>query len=87
MSDFEAMAERGKQIYAEKYQKSYELDHFGEFVVIDVITEGAYLGKSPEDAYKNAKSKGKKGPFHLIRVGSAGAYRVSYTSNANTDWL
>ena len=87
MSNFEAMAARAKEIYDESYKSSYELEHIGEYLVIDVSTEQAYLGESPEDAYESATKSDAKGPFHLIRIGHAGAYRVSYTSNAHSDWL
>ena len=81
-------AERGEKIYNEKYKSAFEAEHYGKFVAIDVMTEKAHVGDSPEDAIELARKENPKGIFHLVKVGSAGAFRVSYTNpNANLDWL
>jgi hypothetical protein len=38
------------------------------------------LGKSPEDALENAKKEFTNRIFHLIRIGYAGVYKVSWSS-------
>jgi hypothetical protein len=53
-------------------------------LAIDVISEQAYLGQTPEEAYENARRSGAaKGIFHLMKIGSSGAYRVSYSPNGD----
>jgi hypothetical protein len=82
-------AARGEKIYAEKYKSAFEAEHYGKFVAIDIITEQAHIADSAEDAIELARKNNPKGIFHLVKVGSTGAFRVSYTSNpnANMDWL
>lgn len=81
-------AERGEKIYNEKYKPAFEAEHYGKFVAIDVMTEQAPVADSPEEAIDLARKANPKGIFHLVKVGSVGAFRVSYTSpNTNLDWL
>ena len=82
-----AIVEAGERIYRDKYQKEYEANHRGKFLAIDVQTEEAYLGDTSEEPLRAGRNVSPKGIFHLVRVGSPGAFRVSYTSNANVDWL
>lgn len=87
LSNPKAIAERGEAIYREKYKAAYEAEHLGKFVAIDVASGDAYVGDSAEEVLEEARAKAPKGFFHLIRVGSPGAFRVSYTSNATLDWI
>ncbi len=87
LSNPKAIAERGEQIYRDKYQSGYELEHPGQFVAIDITTEKPYIASSAKEALELAGADSPKGIFHLVRVGSAGAFRVSYTSNAAVDWI
>lgn len=72
------IASEGERLYAERHKARLEREVPGEYVVIDVLTGEAYTGVYPEDAFATAKAKAPTGLFHLIRVGSAGAYRVSH---------
>ena len=81
------IAERGERIYSDNFRVSFEREHLGKFVAIDVTTEKAYLGDTPEEAYGAGRKSSPAGVFHLIRVGSPGAYKVSYTSNGAMDWV
>lgn len=81
------IVERGEQIYRDMYQEAYEREHDGKFVAIDVRTKNAYVGDSPEAVLKDARDDAPQGLFHLIKVGSAGAFRVSYSNNATVDWI
>ena len=81
------IAEHGERIYSDNFREKFEKEYLGKFVAIDVTTEKAYVGDSPEEAYGTARQNSPKGVFHLIRVGSPGAYKVSYTSNAAMDWI
>jgi len=87
LSNPKAIAERGEQIYREKYQSAYESKHPGKFVAIDTASEKTYIADSPREALESARHDAPKGTFHLVRVGAPGAFRVSYTSNASVDWI
>lgn len=82
-----AIAEAGERIYNEQYRANFEREHSGKFVAINVHTEHATLGDTPEAALEQAKKNDPSGVFHLIRVGSVGAFRVSYSQHGNNDWL
>ena len=77
-------AEAGQAIYAEKYKDQYEAAYPDQFVAINLRTERAYVAHHPEDALCQAKDDDPEGLFHLIKIGSAGAFKVSYTSLAPT---
>ena len=81
------IAERGESIYNEKYRKKYESKHPGKFVAINVDSGTAHIGDTPEAAYQAARDDDPGGTFHLIKVGSPGAYRVTYSSSGALDWL
>jgi len=81
------IAKAGQEIYEKRYKAAYEREHGGKFVAIDVATEAAYLAETPEAALHAAKGASPSGVFHLIRIGSPGAFRVSYTSNGRDSWL
>lgn len=82
-----ALAEAAEKIYSAKYRVDFETLHIGKFAVIDVVTEQAYLGETPEEAYNQARQAAPKGLFHLIKVGEPGAFRVSYAADARVDWV
>jgi len=81
------IAERGEAIYNDKYRKKYEDKHQGKFVIIDVVSEKAYLGDTVDQAFTAAREGAPAGVFHLIKVGAPGAFRVSYSSGAALDWV
>ena len=77
--DPEAVATAGEQIYKEHYQALYEKQHTGEYVVIDVTTNKAYVATFPEDAMHAAKKDFPEGIFYLIKIGSPAAFKVSHS--------
>jgi len=87
LSHPKAVAERGRKIYADNYRAEYEREHMGKFVAIDVLTGAAYLGDTAGEAFDAAHSAAPNGLFHLIRVGSAGAFQMRYTDHASMDGL
>jgi hypothetical protein len=87
LSDPRSVAEAGERIYKEKYRDEYEKTHAGEFVAIDVLSQQAYIARTPSDALKLARDASPSGIFHLIKIGSAGAFQVSHSLNARPDWL
>jgi len=86
-NDPKVIAGHGEDIYQAKYKVEYEAKHPGKFVAIDIVTEKSYIADSPTEALELARKDSPKGLFHLIKVGSLGAFKVSYTSRATTDWL
>ncbi len=87
LSNPQAFADRGESIYREKYKERYEDLHKGRFVAIDVATEEAYIGGSPVEAMIKGRNADPTGLFYLIKVGSAGAFRVRHTSDAANHWF
>ncbi len=74
---------QGQKIYDEKYRVKFEKQHPGQFVAIEIQSKEAFVGETPERAYELVQKKHPMGVFHLIKIGSPGAYKVSYTSNAS----
>ena len=81
------IAEKGERIYDERYRKEYEGKHNGRFVVVEIGSEETLIGDVAEDVFEEARQKFPEGVFHLIKVGAAGAYRVTYSSSAALDWV
>lgn len=85
----DAIAQEGERIYAARYKAAMEADRPGQFVAIDITTEAAYPGEHPEQALGAARNTNPHGVFHLIRIGSAGAFKVSHMSahDRSNNWL
>jgi hypothetical protein len=81
------IAKAGQEIYERKYRANYEPVYSGQFVVIDVKSEEVFVAPHPEEAIKKARLKSPTGIFHLIKVGSPGAYKVSYSLNVRRQWI
>lgn len=87
ISNPKAAAELGEKIYEKRYKDTYEREHPGMFVAINVLTETPYISETPEGALDAAYKAAPGGIFHLIQVGHVGAFRVSYTQSASVDWF
>jgi len=87
ISNPKAAAELGEKIYRERYKDAFEQEHAGKFVAINVLNEDTYISDTPETALDTAYAANPAGLFHLIQVGHAGAFRVSYTQSSSVDWL
>ena len=74
------IAEEGQRIYEEKHKADLEQDHFGKYIAIDVLTGCFYMDKFPEMAVEKAQNQAPHGIFHLIRIGSPSAFKVSFGS-------
>jgi len=82
------IAQEGQKIYQQKYAADYETKFSGKFVAINVVTGEAYVDDLPEAAIAKGQAVSGDGIFHLMKVGSSGAFRVSYSSNpARDSWL
>ena len=86
-SDPAAVAEAGKLIYEKNFKGEYETAHRGKFVVIDVQSQKAYLGKSSLEAYQLARQDAPTGLFHLLKIGARAAFKVNFNSHAHYDWM
>ena len=63
-------ADRALEIYERKYKEDFERRYKGQFVVIDVHSEEAYVHKSSAGAYQDARRVAPLGLFYMLRVGS-----------------
>ena len=82
------LAEKGEAIYRTKYQHEYEQLYPGKYVAIDLNTEKAFVADTPEAAVALLQKDNPKSYFHLVRVGSAGVFKVGYSVHSNErDWL
>lgn len=84
------IAESGERIYREKFQEEFERVNAGKFAAIDIDSETAYVGDTATEAIREAQQKVPNGKFHLVRVGSPGAFRIGYSSgpqNGGIDWI
>lgn len=81
------IAEAGESIYKEKYRDDYEEKYPAQFVAIDVETKGAFVDILPEKAMEKGRKVNPVGLFHLMKIGASGAFRMSYVSDARSDWL
>lgn len=81
------IAERGEKIYNDKYRERYEKKHLGQFVVIEIASEKAYVADTPETALTEARKANPAGVFYLIKVGAPGAFRLSYSPGGALDWV
>ena len=81
------ISEAGEKIYKERYQEEHEKLHLGRFAAIDVLSEKIVVADSPESAILEAQKTAPGGLFHLIKIGSPGAFRVSHFAHAGRGWL
>ena len=86
LTDPGKIAKAAEEIYTSNYKEKLEKSNSGEFAVIDVRSREAYVGKFAEDALGDAREKAPNGVFHLIRIGSPGAFRVGYVGQQGTSW-
>lgn len=81
------IVEAGERIYNERFKKDLEAQNSGQFAAIDVLGARVYVAQFPEEALEKARKEAPTGLFHLIKIGSTGAFRVSYASNARSNWI
>lgn len=81
------VADAGERIYRERHKDTLEGQSPGQFAAIDVLSGEAYVAKFPEDALSEAQRRAPGGLFHLIRIGSANAFRTSRALDVGCDWV
>lgn len=79
------IAEKGEALYKNRFQAQYEREQPGRFLAIDITTEEAIVADTPEQAVESAQARNPNGFFHLVKIGSAGVYRVGYTGHYNLE--
>jgi hypothetical protein len=79
-------ADKGDAIYAARYKAVCEEKYPGKFIAIDITTEKAWVGDTPEGVLGTAQGANPSGFFHLIRIGSPGVFRVGYTQSEQRDY-
>ena len=72
---------RAETLYEERFKEICEAEHSGKFVAIDIVNETMHVGDYPEDALGAARGESDNGLFHLIKVGSPGAYDLGYAGS------
>jgi hypothetical protein len=85
-----AIAEQGQKIYDTRYRAEMEEHQRGRYLAINVRTEQATAGDTPEQALEEARRADPSGLFHLIRIGFPSVYSSSaMTSHAEScqDWI
>ncbi|MGF6349527.1 hypothetical protein [Variovorax sp. W2I14] len=78
LDDPRAIALLGEQIYAEKYKQRFEAEHPAQFAAIDIHSQQAFVAEYPEEAIEQARASIPECVVHLVRIGSASAYRMSF---------
>jgi hypothetical protein len=79
----EDVVAEGERIYRERLKERLENTSPGRFVAIDVTTGEYFLGDHADQALAAAKTASPHGIVHLMRVGSQGAFKVSYSRHAH----
>jgi hypothetical protein len=80
------VAEKGEKIYQEKYKDQLEKTSIGKFVAIEVESEKYFLADTAEDALANAKKEYPNKFFYLIKIGSAGIFKLgSFSPSKHTN--
>jgi hypothetical protein len=72
------IAQRGEELYKQKYQNDFEAKYMGKFAAINVNTGEATISETSEDAIRVALEKDPSGFFHLVRVGHQGAFEAGW---------
>jgi hypothetical protein len=81
------IASRGDAIYRKKYREQFEREYPGQFAVIDLHTEGAFVDQFPEKALDKARKAQPTGVFFLVRIGARGAFKISRMFNAGARFI
>jgi hypothetical protein len=70
------VADKAKRLYVEKYRRSLERSHTGEFVCIEPESGDFFLGRTLDDAVNQAIDKYPNRLTHTIRVGHDAALHL-----------
>ena len=79
----EEIVAAAEKIYREQLKEHLENTSPGKCVAIDVESGNYYLGDEPDQALAAAQNASAHAVVHLMRVGSPGAFKVSYSRHAH----
>ena len=57
-------------------RSNLEADHYGDYVMIEVDSGDYFVGKTPEDALRQAQAANPHKAFYLIRIGYKAAHKL-----------
>jgi hypothetical protein len=72
------IAERGKDIYRNRYQQQFEKQYTNKFVCINVVTGTATVSDASDDAVCIASHRDPGHAFHLMRIGHPAAFTTGW---------
>lgn len=78
----EEIAQLGQAIYDRQIRSNVETAHRGEFLVLNVETEGYEMDRNELAALQRAKAKNPDGVFYILRIGATAAYRLGRKQGA-----
>lgn len=71
----------GEKIYNEKFRAKFEREFSDQFAAIEIEGGDAFVGRTADEALEKARKAFQSGLFFLVRIGAAGAFKISRTSN------
>jgi len=71
------IARRGRELYVGELQRRLELEHTGEFVVIDIETGDFEVDADDVNAFERANARHPDALFYIHRVGFRTAHRFT----------
>lgn len=74
----------GREIYEQKIRAGVELEHDGEFVVVDIVTGEYEVDADDVAASDRAIVKNPDAVLCFLRVGRTAAYRIGSGSRPST---
>lgn len=70
----EVVAMLAEQIYEQRYKEDFEKRYWGQFVVVDVESEEAFVAPTPDQAYLQGLRASLTASLFIIRVGFETAF-------------
>lgn len=81
-----SIAEKGEELYRDKFQAEYEAKFPGKYLAIDVNSGVPYLADTPEEAVEALLKANPTAYYHVVRIGASGVYRVGYAQHEQREW-
>jgi hypothetical protein len=72
----EEVARRGETIYQQKLRPRVEQQHFGEFLVVDVLSGNYEIDRDDLKASDRVLAKNPNAVLYGVRIGYPAAYRI-----------
>jgi hypothetical protein len=89
LNTLEKIVEAGEEIYNRR-RTELEREHMGHFAAVDVTAEEVYVAETSDRALEIGRNASPHGVFHLIRIGSSGAFNagsMGHVEQAHGQWL